>query len=76
MQVLLAKRGAPFHETSPMLYDITSVPDWHRTMTGMVKMWRAEVFRHVFEAVFVQVLGKFPVIQHFLFGSTLRWPGP
>ena len=24
-QVLLAKRGAPFHETSPMLYDITSV---------------------------------------------------
>ena len=48
MQVLLAKRGAPFHETSPMLYDITSVPDWHRTMTGMVKMWRAEVYRHVF----------------------------
>jgi hypothetical protein len=25
VQVLLAKKGAPFHETSPMLYDITSV---------------------------------------------------
>lgn len=61
-QVLLAKKGAPFHETSRMLYDITSVPDWQRTLGGMVKMWRAEV------------LGKFPVIQHFLFGPTLQWP--
>ncbi|CAJ1361105.1 unnamed protein product [Effrenium voratum] len=62
-QVLLAKRGAPFHETSPMLYDITSVPDWQRTLGGMIKMWKAEV------------LSKFPVIQHFLFGPTLQWPG-
>jgi len=62
-QVLLAKKGAPFHETSPMLYDITAVPTWHKTHAGLVKMYRAEV------------LGKFPVIQHFLFGPTLRWPG-
>jgi len=62
-QVLLSKRGAAFHETSPYLYDISSVPDWQRTLTGLIKMWRAEV------------LGKFPVIQHFLFGLTLQWPG-
>merc|ERR1712048_74328 len=62
-QVLLAKQGAPFYETSPMLYDITAVPTWQKTQAGLVKMYRAEV------------LGKFPVIQHFLFGSILRWPG-
>lgn len=62
-QVMLAKRGAPFHETSPMLYDITAVPTWQKTHAGLVKMYRAEV------------LGKRPVIQHFLFGPTLRWPG-
>eukprot|EP00927_Polykrikos_kofoidii_P066284 TRINITY_DN61911_c0_g1_i1.p1 TRINITY_DN61911_c0_g1~~TRINITY_DN61911_c0_g1_i1.p1 ORF type:complete len:394 (+),score=61.98 TRINITY_DN61911_c0_g1_i1:64-1182(+) len=62
-QVLVAKRGAPFHETSPMLYDITAVPTWQATHAGLVKMYRAEV------------LSKFPVIQHFLFGQSLRWPG-
>jgi len=62
-QVLLAKRGAAFHETSPMLYDITAVPNWQKTHNGLVKMYRAEV------------LGKLPVIQHFLFGNIIRWPG-
>merc|ERR1712194_789385 len=62
-QVLIAKKGAPFHETSPMLYNITGVPTWQKTYGGLVKMYRAEV------------LGKYPVIQHFLFGATIRWPG-
>lgn len=62
-QVLLSKRGAPFHETSPMLYDISAVPTWQKTFAGLVKMYR------------VEVLGKYPVIQHFLFGPTIRWPG-
>lgn len=62
-QVLCQKRGAPFHETSPMLYDITAVPSWLKIHNGLVKMYRAEV------------LGKFPVIQHFLFGPTIQWPG-
>lgn len=61
--VLEAKQGAPFHETSPMLYDITAVPTWQKTYNGLVKMYTAEV------------LGKYPVIQHFLFGPTLPWPG-
>jgi len=62
-QVLLSKKGAPFHETSPMLYDITGVPTWSKTQQGLIKMYRAEV------------LGKFPVIQHFLFGPSIQWPG-
>lgn len=62
-QVLCQKRGAPFHETSPMLYDITAVPTWLKIHNGLVKMYRAEV------------LGKYPVIQHFLFGPSLQWPG-
>lgn len=61
--VLEAKKGAPFHETSPMLYDITGVPTWQKTHNGLVRMYRGEV------------LGKLPVIQHFLFGTTLCWPG-
>jgi len=62
-QILIAKKGAPFHETSPMLYDITGVPNWQRTLNGLLKMYQGEV------------LGKYPVIQHFLFGQTIRWPG-
>ncbi|CAN6608026.1 serine/threonine-protein phosphatase 2A activator 1 [Trichomonascus vanleenenianus] len=50
------KRG-PFHEHSPILYDVTAVPTWHKIHRGMVKMYVAEV------------LGKFPVVQHFVFGN-------
>eukprot|EP00812_Abedinium_dasypus_P005420 NODE_1678_length_1086_cov_286.432590.p1 GENE.NODE_1678_length_1086_cov_286.432590~~NODE_1678_length_1086_cov_286.432590.p1 ORF type:complete len:331 (+),score=92.69 NODE_1678_length_1086_cov_286.432590:3-995(+) len=62
-QILLVKKGAPFHETSPMLYDIGQIPEWQKIHNGLVKMYSGEV------------LGKFPVIQHFLFGQTLPWPG-
>lgn len=62
-EIMLAKKGAPFHETSPMLWDISSVPDWYKTQSGLVKMFTAEV------------LGKHPVIQHFLFGASIPWPG-
>ncbi|SPO04795.1 related to phosphotyrosyl phosphatase activator PTPA [Cephalotrichum gorgonifer] len=51
------KKG-PFWEHSPILFDVSGVQDgWGKINKGMIKMYNAEV------------LSKFPVVQHFPFGS-------
>ena len=54
-------KTGPFAEHSSMLYSITSVPHWGKVNSGLIKMYKAEM------------LHKFPVIQHFRFGSILSF---
>ena len=49
----------PFGESSPILNDVSGVPNWDKVSQGMYKMFN------------VEVLGKLPVIKHLKFGSIL-----
>lgn len=62
VQFIKEVKSGPFHEHSPILYDISGTPNWAKVALGMVKMYQAEV------------LFKFPVIKHTAFGSLLRFP--
>ena len=59
IQFILNMKTGPFHEHSPMLYDISAVAAWERVTKGLVKMFIGEV------------LQKLPIVQHFEFGCVL-----
>ena len=56
-QYISTVKTGPFAEHSNQLWNVSGVPLWDKVYSGLIKMYRAEV------------LSKFPVIQHTLFGS-------
>lgn len=52
-------KTGPFPEHSNQLWNVSGVPNWSRVNQGLIKMYK------------VEVLNKFPVIQHVLFGSLM-----
>jgi len=52
-------KTGPFHEHSPFLTDAMRAPSWKKVQAGLFRMFHDHV------------LEKYPVIQHFLFGTVL-----
>lgn len=57
--IITIKRG-PFAEHSNQLWNISMVQSWNKINSGLIKMYTA------------QVLEKFPVAQHILFGDLIK----
>ncbi|XP_969405.2 serine/threonine-protein phosphatase 2A activator [Tribolium castaneum] len=62
IQYINSVKSGPFAEHSNQLWSISGVSSWTKINGGLIKMYKAEV------------LSKFPVVQHIVFGSlfTLR----
>lgn len=59
IQFIHKVKTGPFAEHSNQLWNISGVPFWAKVNSGLLKMYK------------VEVLSKFPVIQHTLFGNLL-----
>ncbi|XP_029052707.1 serine/threonine-protein phosphatase 2A activator-like [Osmia bicornis bicornis] len=59
IQFISKVKTGPFAEHSNQLWNVSAVSSWSKVNSGLIKMYKAEV------------LAKFPVIQHVLFGSLL-----
>uniref|UniRef100_A0A7E4V453 Serine/threonine-protein phosphatase 2A activator n=1 Tax=Panagrellus redivivus TaxID=6233 RepID=A0A7E4V453_PANRE len=59
IQYINETKYGPFYEHSNQLYNISSVAKWEKVNSGMFKMYEGECLK------------KFPVAQHFVFGSIL-----
>ena len=58
---IVGNKKGPFHEHSSVLYNVSGIDKWQRIASGMLRMYEAEV------------LLKFNVVQHFLFGQLMPY---
>jgi serine/threonine-protein phosphatase 2A activator len=59
LKYITTVKTGPFAEHSNQLWNISNVPTWTKLNSGLLKMYIAEV------------LEKFPVVQHILFGTLI-----
>ena len=57
-------KSGPFAEHSPILFDMAQVKLWHKLHGGLLRMYKDEVLK------------KFPIMQHYWFGSIIPFPDP
>ncbi|RWS11541.1 serine/threonine-protein phosphatase 2A activator-like protein [Dinothrombium tinctorium] len=62
IQFIHKVKTGPFHEHSNQLWNISGVDSWLKINRGLLRMYQDEV------------LGKFPIVQHIVFGEkVLKW---
>ncbi|KAI5736588.1 hypothetical protein M8J76_005008 [Diaphorina citri] len=61
IQYIMKVKTGHFSEHSNQLWNISALPSWSKINQGLLKMYKGEV------------LAKFPVIQHVLFGSLIKF---
>ncbi|CAF0755390.1 unnamed protein product [Brachionus calyciflorus] len=60
LKFIISIKKGPFAEHSNQLWNISMVASWNKINSGLIKMYTAEV------------LDKFPVAQHILFGDLIK----